>query len=168
MGVNRLNIRTEVEQTAHSGDDHRQTVDIGKANRNTQAVLLRQVPHLNASDEAIDVDRTSIAFVLHNFDTRNRTRTQIADHGIPVVWRPIAQPKRYICITYRRTSGSFAAQRARGSAKEFVKNFIKPAKAAKSSREGNFSHSHFCFVNELLREENPPSLRHGGGEAPKC
>jgi hypothetical protein len=42
---------------------------------------------------------------------------------------------------------------------ERTKYFVESPNAAESGRQCNFGHGHFCFVDELLGEENTSGLR---------
>ena len=119
-----------------------------------------QMRHLDASGKSIDSDGAQVGSVLDDFHAGDRARLQETEHGIPVIGRTIAQPQRHAGFrTGWRRWKFFAAMRWEADERG-RENFVKSADTAESGRQRNFGHRHLRFVDQLLREENAPGLRH--------
>src|SRR5258708_5913146 len=81
-------------------------------NRNTQASQLRQVPNLDASHKAVDLNGTVVALPFHDFNAGNRARLQVPEHRLPVVRWAIAQPQRHTRFRPLGVRRTFSSQRA--------------------------------------------------------
>ncbi len=98
MIVDRLDVSSKIEQASYSGNDRRQQPNVRKADADTKALSIGQVSHLYASHRPIHLNRAQVASILYNFNARNRTRSQEAEHRVPVVGRTIAKPKRDVFL----------------------------------------------------------------------
>ena len=163
MGINGFNVCADIKQAPHSGHNRRERSHIGKTNCNAETLSARQVFHFNTSGNAAYFNSPQITPVLNNLNARDGTRLKIAEHGGPVVRRPISQLQCYACAG--GTGRTFSPQCAGRTTEKLVECFIEPPHAAESSRQCNFGHRHSSFVNKLLGKKHTPRLRDrdGGG-----
>ena len=140
---------------------------MGKTDRNTQALPLWHVHNFDTSGKAINLNRTLIPSVLHDFDAGDCTRPQIAEYGFPVIRRPVTQLKCHARFRAGMVCGSFSPQCARRPVKEVLEYFIESPQAAESRGERNFSHGHSRFVNQMLSKQHTPGLCHRDGRGSK-
>src|SRR5581483_6034445 len=102
MLVDRLDVGTEIELTAHSGHDGRQRANIREADIHAQALPVRQMRNFDASRSSIDLHGAQIAALFNNLYARNRTSCEKVEHRIPVIGRPVAEPQRDILLLVPR------------------------------------------------------------------
>ena len=115
----------------------------------------------DSSDGAIYLNSSAIAVALYDLHAGDRACPQEAEHGLPIIWRPISYCECNTRFNIWAAYGRFAPQRARWPTEERVKHLIEPAQAAKSRRQCNFSHWHLCFVDEVFRKQDTSGLGHG-------
>ncbi len=157
MIVDRLNIRSKIEQPPHPRNNSRQQPHIRKANTHSKALSIRLMSHLNASHHTIHLNRAQVAAAVNNFNAINRTRSQKPKHAIPVIRRTVAKPKGNPLLLIPRRA--LPAQSARWPMEQVQKRLIKSPQTPKPSRHRNFGHRHLRLMNQLLRKQHPPRLR---------
>src|ERR1700759_3426232 len=116
---------------------------------------------LHTSDKTIQVNGAEVSSLFHYLDTLDRTRGQIAEHGVPVVGRPVTQPQRYSRLRAFHAGPGFAPQGTRGTLKQIAEGLVESSDAAESCRQSDFRHGHLGFMNKLLGEKNAAGLGDG-------
>jgi hypothetical protein len=156
MFVDCLNVRAEIEQAAHATNNSRKGLDVWESDVDPKTLLFRQVSHRNASYHAVDLHRPQVTRTLHHFDTRNRTRTQEAEHVFPVIRRPITKSKDDAFLLFLRSA--FSPQGPGGALEEMEKCLIEPPQATESGCGCDLSHRHPGIVDQLFCKQHSPCL----------
>src|ERR1700729_3473766 len=114
------------------------------------------------SDRAIYLNSSTIAVALYDLHAEDGACPQEAEHGLLIIWRPIPYCERDTRFSiWAAACGRFTPQSTRWPTEERVKHLIEPTQAAKSRRQCDFGHGHFCFVDKVFRKQHTSSLGHG-------
>jgi hypothetical protein len=167
MSANRFDVRTKIEHSAHAADDGGQETDLRKSDPHAEAMALRQMRNLDGSHKVANLNRSQVAAVPDNFNAGDRTRSQVGEHGIPIIGWTIPEQERDSPAQARTACGVFSPQTTRRTMKEIPKRLIEPPHAAESRCERDFNHGHPSFMNELLREKDAAGLCHCNGRRPQ-
>ena len=160
MSVDGLDVGAQIEQTPHSRDDRRDRLHAWKANGDAEALLFRQMAHLEATSESIHPHSAQIAAVLDHLHAGNSACLQISKHGLPIVGWAVTQTQRDAAGALRKIRGVLAAQFRGRPAEELQENFVESANAAETGRERDFRHRHRGLMDQLFGEQHAPRLRH--------
>ena len=91
LGGDHGRVGPEVEHPADAGDDRRQGLEAGKADRHPQRRVLRRIGDLDGAGRPADVDDPAVDIARHDLDAGDRARGEEADHRSPVIGRPVGQ-----------------------------------------------------------------------------
>src|SRR5580704_4686935 len=130
MLVDGLNVRSKIEQPAHALDNRGKGLDVRKEDADAETLLLREVRDSYASHCAVHFHRAQVALVFHYFNTRNRTRTQKAEHALPVIGRPIPKLKNDVLLLFFRSA--LSAQSPRRALEQMKKCLVESPHAAET------------------------------------
>jgi hypothetical protein len=109
--------------------------------------------------QAVQSDRSPIDAARDALDARDRAIAQKAEHGRPIIGRPAAQEKAHLALDASGYLGAhLPAQSGRRPPEEGQKSLIESTEASEPCRHRDFGHRQLCLVDQLLGEQNPPSL----------